>query len=188
MKGEEILLGGEITDKDILELQGKTVVITQGAYRGELGVIADIEEYEGSIFYIVILQNGKERYFTKDFIEIVEDETENNEEEEKEIEEEIKAIEVESNEEATEEAGEGIKGWKKVTDKENYFEYKRKDGIGIYGFVKYCFEVDDIGWVIRIYDNTPFGAKDIVEPCKIKTKEEALKIASEWMKNHPYEN
>ena len=94
-----------ITDKDILELQGKEVVITQGAYRGELGVIADIEECEGSIFYIVILQNGKERYFTKDFIEIVEDETENNKEEENEIEEERKAIEVEGNEEATEEAG-----------------------------------------------------------------------------------
>ena len=63
----------QVMTEEVLELQGKTVRITQGTYRGEMGVIADIEESEGSIFFIVILENGKERYFTKDFIEIIEE-------------------------------------------------------------------------------------------------------------------
>ena len=71
-----------IIEKEVLELQGKTVRVTQGTYKGEMGVIADIEECEGSIFFIVILENGKERYFTKDFIEIVEEEERNVEAEE----------------------------------------------------------------------------------------------------------
>ena len=74
-----------IIEKEVLELQGKTVRVTQGAYKGEMGVIADIEESEGSIFFIVILENGKERYFTKDFIEIVEEEDKKEEQEGEEI-------------------------------------------------------------------------------------------------------
>ena len=74
-----------IIEKEVLELQGKTVRVTQGTYKGEMGVIADIEECEGSIFFIVILENGKERYFTKDFIEIVEEEGKKEGQEGKEI-------------------------------------------------------------------------------------------------------
>ena len=71
----------QVMAEEVLELQGKTVRITQGAYKGEMGVIADIEECEGSVFFIVILENGKERYFTKDFIEIVEEEGKKEEQE-----------------------------------------------------------------------------------------------------------
>lgn len=60
-------------NEEILKLQGKTVRITQGAYKGEMGIIADILQEEGSIFFVVILESGKERYFTKDFIEVIEE-------------------------------------------------------------------------------------------------------------------
>jgi len=89
----------QVMAEEVLELQGKTVRITQGTYKGEMGVIADIEESEGSIFFIVILENGKERYFTKDFIEIVE-------EEERKIEAE-EIMEENEEEENTEEEQEG---------------------------------------------------------------------------------
>ena len=90
----------QVMAEEVLELQGKTVRITQGAYKGEMGVIADIEECEGSIFFIVILENGKERYFTKDFIEIVE-------EEERKIEAEESMEENEEEENTEEQEGEG---------------------------------------------------------------------------------
>ena len=65
-------------------------------------------------------------------------------------------------------------------NRKHYFEFVNTvNDVGIYGIDKLG------GWVIRRYDNTPFGAKDIVKPLKLKTKEEALKFAINWMKRHP---
>ena len=104
-------------NEEILQLQGKTVRITQGAYKGEMGIIADILQEEGSIFFVVILESGKERYFTKDFIEVIE-EGEGMEEAPSQEQEEI-------------EFPDSLDGYKlQKNDKDNYAFYKEENSYG----------------------------------------------------------
>jgi len=65
--------------------------------------------------------------------------------------------------------------WKKVKDRKTEFEFKNKEGEGVYGFAKLG------GWVVRRYNDSPFGAKDLVTPLKPKNKTEALRIAKKYM-------
>lgn len=72
--------------------------------------------------------------------------------------------------------GKGQGAWKRTRNRRDTFEF-RKSGTteGVYGFAKLG------GWVVRKFDETPFGATDIVEPLVPKTKEEALEIAEEYI-------
>jgi len=64
-------MSGEYTDKNVGDLVGKTVLITQGRYKGEIGKIKYIETEEGHTFFVVALESGEETYLIEDFFEVV---------------------------------------------------------------------------------------------------------------------